>query len=181
MRIVPGFTAFNPYDLYSMPYSHSLLGALGWSVLSALCGFVWLRRMPGRERAVSAVVLGALVASHFLLDLPMHTADLPLGFAPDSAKLGLGLWNLRGAAIAAELAVLVTGGLIYLRATRARSPAAGTATGIFGVALVALAVATPFMPDPSSASAFAIQALASYLLLAGAAAWLDGVRPARQP
>ena len=28
MAIVPGFTAYNPYDLFFMPYSHSLVGAL---------------------------------------------------------------------------------------------------------------------------------------------------------
>src|SRR5258706_10947128 len=32
LRIVPGFTQYNAYDLYYMPYSHSLAGALGWSV-----------------------------------------------------------------------------------------------------------------------------------------------------
>ncbi len=28
MRIVPGFTQYNPYDLVFMPYTHGLAGAL---------------------------------------------------------------------------------------------------------------------------------------------------------
>ena len=31
VRIVPGFTATNPMDLYYMPYTHSLVAALLWS------------------------------------------------------------------------------------------------------------------------------------------------------
>src|SRR5947207_14898597 len=31
VRIVPGITATSPLDLYYMPYTHSLIGALVWS------------------------------------------------------------------------------------------------------------------------------------------------------
>jgi len=31
VRIVPGFTATNPLDLYYMPYTHSLVAAILWS------------------------------------------------------------------------------------------------------------------------------------------------------
>jgi hypothetical protein len=47
------------------------------------------------------------------------------------------------------------------------------ATVAFGLLLIALTVATPFMPDPPSARAFAIQALVSYALLALAAGAVD--------
>lgn len=173
MRIVHGFTAFNPYDLYWMPYSHSLLGAIAWSVLFGAGAFVWMRRAPVRQRAAGAAILGAAVFSHFLLDVPMHTPDLPLGPGGGSPKIGLGLWNDRAAAIAAELVVLVAGGLLYLRASRPRTRGARIATGLFGFVLVALTVATPFLPDPPSASAFAVQALVFYVLLAAAAEWID--------
>jgi hypothetical protein len=113
--------------------------------------------------------MAAAVFSHFLLDVPMHTADLPLGPGAGSPKIGLGLWNHPVAAIAAELAVLVAGGLVYLRATRPRSRGARVATVAFGLVLLALTVATPFMPDPPSARAFAIQALVFYGVLALAA------------
>src|SRR5439155_1492753 len=48
VRIVPGITASNPLDLYYMPYSHSLLAAIGWSVVALLA------------YAVFAVVIRAL-------------------------------------------------------------------------------------------------------------------------
>ncbi len=173
MRITHGFTAFNPYDLYFMPYSHSLLGALAWSVVFAIVFLVVARRDAMARRLAAAAVLTAAVFSHFLLDVPMHTRDLPLGPDAGSPKIGLGLWNHPVAAIAAELAVLVAGGLVYLRATRPRSRGAAVTTVAFGLVLIALTVATPFMPDPPSARAFAIQALVSYALLALAAGAID--------
>jgi hypothetical protein len=39
VRIVPGITATNPLDLYYMPYTHSLVAALGWSIAVAL--LIW--------------------------------------------------------------------------------------------------------------------------------------------
>lgn len=176
MRIIHGFTAFNPYDLYFMPYSHSLLGALAWSVVFAIGFLVVARRDAIARRLAAAAVLAAAVFSHFLLDIPMHTRDLPLGPGAGSPKIGLGLWNHPVAAIAAELAILVAGGFVYLRATRPRSRGAAVATVAFGLVLLALTVATPFMPDPPSARAFAIQALVSYALLALAAGAVDRMR-----
>jgi hypothetical protein len=172
MRIVHGFTAFNPYDLYFMPYSHSLLGALVWSAVFAV-GFLVVQRRDAPQRGWTLVVLTAAVFSHFVLDVPVHTPDLPLGPGAGSPKIGLGLWNHRDVAIAAELALLLTGGLIYLRATRPRGRGTRVMTVAFGFVLVAATVATPFMPDPPSGRAFAVQALILYAMLALAAGAVD--------
>ncbi len=179
MRIVPGFTAYNPYDLYRMPYSHSLAGALLWSALAALAFLAVSRKLPPRERRWTAAVLGGAVFSHFALDFPMHTPDLPLGFAPGSPKIGLSLWNHRWPAVAAELAALAAGGILYWRASRPRSRAFAVVTAAIGVLLVALTVATPLMPDPPSPNAFAVQALAGYVLLALVAGVFERGRPLR--
>jgi hypothetical protein len=180
MRIVHGYTAVNPYDLFFMPYSHSLLGALVWSAGFAAV-FLLARRPTSPHRDwLTATILAAAVFSHFVLDIPVHTSDLPLGPGPGSPRIGLGLWNHRAVTISAELAVLLAGALIYLRATRPRTRAAFPATMIFGAILVAATVATPFMPDPSSPNAFAVQALVFYAALAFAAAYVDRRRePAR--
>jgi hypothetical protein len=69
--------------------------------------------------------------------------------------------------------VLVIGGAIYLRASRPMNRGYALATSVFGVILVALTLATPFMPDPPSDRAFAIQALVSYSVLAVAAGLID--------
>ena len=179
MRIVPGFTAYNPYDLYFMPYSHSLVGALVWSAIVAAGFLLVVGRDSSRGRAAAAALLGGAVLSHFLLDFPVHTPDLPIGPGAGSPKIGLGLWNHRLTAIAAELAVLIAGGVLYLRASRPRSRGAATATTVFGLALIAMTIATPFLPDPASPRAFAVQALVSYVLLAAFAGAIDQCRQAR--
>src|SRR5437899_5173687 len=71
LRIVPGFTEYNAYDLYYMPYSHSLIGALGWSAAAGV-----LVLALGGQR--SSLWVAAAVFSHFLLDVPMHTPDMPI-------------------------------------------------------------------------------------------------------
>ena len=63
LRVVHRFTAFNPYDLYRMPYSHSLAGAIVWSAIFGGGAFLWLRRRPRIERAAAAAILGGAVFS----------------------------------------------------------------------------------------------------------------------
>jgi hypothetical protein len=162
MRLTPGFTAYNPYDLYFMPYSHSLLAAVGWSLLAAAA-----LKVARRSTAV-AVVVGALVFSHFALDLPMHTPDMPIA-SDASPKLGLGLWNHFWISFALELAALLAGTLLYVRAKAKVT----VRFWVFLAMLVLVSVVTPFMPQPTTPAEFAIQALAAYLVLAAYAAWVD--------
>jgi membrane-bound metal-dependent hydrolase YbcI (DUF457 family) len=73
VRIVPGYTATNPLDLYHMPYTHSLPAAALWSVAVALPAWAWARRSQPPARAWRlAWVLGAVVFSHWWLDLIVH-------------------------------------------------------------------------------------------------------------
>jgi hypothetical protein len=55
--------------------------------------------------------------SHWLLDLIVHRADLPLlpGNAGDLPKLGFGLWRLPAEAAAFELILVVAGAFLYWR------------------------------------------------------------------
>ena len=181
LRIVHGFTAYNPYDLYWMPYTHSLAGALVWSILAG--GLFWAasRRIPSRERRIASAVLAGAVFSHFVLDVPMHTADMPLWPGAGAPKIGLSLWNHPFASVLAELVVLAAGGWIYLRGSRARSRFARIGTAAFAVFLVALTLSTPLQPDPTSSRAFAVSALAAYIGLAILAALLDRGRPMAAP
>ncbi len=164
LRIVPGFTEVNAYDLVFMPYSHSLIGAAGWAVLA---GVVWKVSRGGRSEALA---VGAAVFSHFVLDVPMHTHDLPL-LGDTSTKIGLGLWNHRALSIAFELATFAAGWALLARA----QPTLGRARPMrtLGAVMIVLLVATPFMPAPKSPAEFAVQALAAYVALAVAAAWIE--------
>jgi hypothetical protein len=180
MRIVHGFTAYNPYDLYWMPYSHSLVGASAWSLLAAGVCLAATRRWPPGESRVAAVVFGAAVFSHFVLDVPVHTPDLPLWPGAGSPRIGLGLWNHPLVTTALELFALVAGGVLYLRATRAKNRGYAVATAIFGGLLVVLTIGTRFQPDPASGRSFAIRALVSYVVLAVVAGAVDHGRPMRR-
>jgi hypothetical protein len=174
LRIVPGFTKVTPYDLYFMPYSHSLAGAVLWSALGALAYVVLAGRATRdpKARVATALAIAICVLSHFVLDVPMHTPDLPLGFGADTGKIGLGLWNQVGVTIALEAGLLVAGGALYLGST---SPLEGgtTATQVLAALLIVVAVATPFLPPPATDAGFAIQALGAYGALAALAEWVD--------
>ena len=164
LRIVPGFTAYNPYDLVFMPYSHSLVASIVWAIVAGGIMAAFRGRTAG-------LWVGVAVFSHFVLDVPMHTRDLPIA-GNDSPKIGLGLWNHRNLSSAAELAVLGLGFCIYWRGLAATTTKR-TAVIVFAAILVVLTLATPFMPPPASDRAFAWQALFLYFALAAAAAWVD--------
>jgi hypothetical protein len=177
-RVVPGFTRVTPYDLYFMPYSHSLVGAVLWSALGAL-GFGLVAKEETRKnaRVVAALVFGGAVLSHFVLDLLVHTPDLPLGFEPSSPKFGLGLWNQVDVTLALELGVLFAGGALYGGATVPRDGNT-TPSWVVALLLVAVTIATPFLPPPADPLSGVVQMLAAYLVLAIAAEWMDRSRAA---
>jgi hypothetical protein len=173
MRITPHFTAYNPYDLYWMPWSHSLLGAAVWSIVVALAWLGIARNQPTRGR--EAVILGAAVLSHWVLDFPMHTPDLQL--VPWSAmRVGLGLWNHRGASLVTEIIVFLFGVAIYVRALPAKTASGRWRTWMLVGVMFVLLIITPFLPDPPSTIGWAAQALFAYLALAVAAARVDRAR-----
>ena len=58
VRITPGITASNPFDLYYMPYSHSLVAALLWSG-AAFVGY----KLTRSRAAYAAFLLAAAVFS----------------------------------------------------------------------------------------------------------------------
>lgn len=136
MRIVPGITAMNPMDLYHMPYTHSLLGSAGFAAGFAV--IVWLAT---RDRMVS-LLAGAVVLSHWLLDLLVHRPDLTL--AGDPPKLGLGLWNYPVIEMPLELALTFGAFAFFIARTRGYVlPAL-----VFALLLLALQAANWFGPEP---------------------------------
>ncbi|HYM35823.1 MAG TPA: hypothetical protein VET48_10535, partial [Steroidobacteraceae bacterium] len=72
VRIAPGITAFTPLDFESYPFSHSLLACIGWAILFG--GLYWLSQRYTR----GALVVAALVVSHWVLDVVSHRPDMPL-------------------------------------------------------------------------------------------------------
>jgi hypothetical protein len=167
MEIVHQYTRYNPYRLYDMPITHSLVGSLGWAVAVGVVAVA--SRLPRRE----SLWLGLAVFSHFVLDLLVHTPDLSIA-GNDTAKLGLGLWNNVPLVIGLELLTLVGGWLLFSRSKRSDATFPKQRNRIFLGILALVTIATPFMPDPASPAAFAIQALVLYGALAWASAWSVG-------
>jgi membrane-bound metal-dependent hydrolase YbcI (DUF457 family) len=166
VRIVPGITASNPLDLYYMPYTHSLVAAIFWSVAVALVSWL-LSRVTTRS---AAVWIGVAVFSHWILDFIVHRPDLPL--YDDTLKVGLGLWNYPVVALSLEAALLFGGMILYLRVTTPINAIGRVGPPVFGVVMLAIQSYIFFGPPPVSPAAAAITALVSYVLFAVLAEWL---------
>jgi hypothetical protein len=89
--IVQNFTKSTHFELEFVPCSYSLVGSLVWAALA----YVVFRLLPVKEELNKrriALVIAVAVSSHWILDLIVHTPDLPL-LDDNSLKLGFGLWN----------------------------------------------------------------------------------------
>lgn len=163
VRVTPGFLAGSPLDLYYMPYTHSLVAALIWSLAAALLYRMW-RRADG---AGAALAVGLAVGSHWLLDLLVHAPDLPL--YGDSAKLGFGLWAYKWPELVLELVLLLGSVALYVRAM----PQHARRAWILAAILCAVQIGNTLGPVPPTAAAMAIAALAAYLLFSWAGARVE--------
>jgi hypothetical protein len=166
VRIVPGITASNPLDLYYMPYTHSLVAAIFWSVAVA----VLVRLLPSVAPRSAAVWIGIAVFSHWVLDYLVHRPDLPL--YDDTMKIGLGLWNYPAVALSLEAVLLFGGMIMYLRVTKPINAIGRIGMPVFGIVMLAIQSCVFFGPPPVSPAAAAITALVSYVVFAALADWV---------
>ncbi len=172
VRIVPGLTVVTPLDFTHYPVSHSLLAVLLWGAALALV-YGWRR---GDWR--TAGVLGALVPSHWLLDLLVHRPDLPL-LPVGGPLLGFGLWSSLGATLALELSLFALGLWLYLRTTLACDAVGSRALwGLAGLLLL-IYLGNLFGAPPPDAKAIAWVGHAQWLLVAWGY-WLDRHRSLRR-
>jgi hypothetical protein len=157
VEIDPGNTALTPLAFVYYPWTHSLVMVLVWSVAAAALGVVAF----GRRR--TGLLLGALVLSHWVLDLVVHTADLPLwpGVSP---KYGLGLWNSFAGTLVVEGGLLLAGLWLYLRTTRARNAAGRYVFWSFVGLQVVIWIANFVSPPPPDERTLALFGLAGWLL-----------------
>lgn len=169
-RIVPGITASNPFDLYYMPYTHSLVATILWSVAAgALC-----KVLLGLRQWSSAAWIGAAVFSHWVLDWLVHRRDLPL--YDDTMKVGLGIWNYPVIALALEAFLLFGGMFMYMRRTTTINAVVRFGPPAFGILMIAIQAYIFFGPVPGSPSELAATALVSYIVFAAVIQWLDRQR-----
>jgi hypothetical protein len=184
VRVVPGLMAANPLDFEYYPFTHSLAAAVVWSVV--LGGIYYVLRRDTR----TAGIIGALVLSHWILDLPMHRPDLQL-WPGSSVRVGLGAWNSIPLTIFLELVVFVPGLIVYVRATRARDRIGTWALWGMVLFLVLIFVSGFFSAPPPSGRVVGYTAIGIWLfvpwsywidrhrVLVGATAAAYDVAPAR--
>lgn len=169
VRIAPGITATNPLDLYYMPYTHSLLAAVLWSVFGFLV-YKFARNSASR----AAFIVGLAVLSHWVLDLIVHIPDLAL--YDNTYKMGFGLWNYPAAAFGLEAILLFVGIYFYLRRTSAISVIGKFGMPVFGVVLLIFQTIVFFAAPPASPSSAAVTAIVLYAVFAMIAFWLEKYR-----
>ncbi|MFZ9054114.1 MAG: hypothetical protein ACO22K_13965 [Woeseiaceae bacterium] len=171
INIIENYTASTHFQLEYMPYTHSLLASLLWAVAAyAIFRWVFVKRQS------VALVVGLAVFSHWVLDLVVHTPDLPL-WSDASVKLGFGLWNSAIATYVLE-AVLLLGALwLYLKSTSASTTGGKYGMGVFVVVLLLVNIVNIFGPlGGDSKVVLAASALSAYFVFAAIAFWLDRKR-----
>ena len=167
-NIVPNFTQSTHFELEYMPYTHSLVASLLWAGL-AFALFKWV---VVKNNSV-ALVVALAVFSHWLLDLVVHTPDLPL-WSDASVKLGLGLWNNALATFVLEATLLVAATWLYLRSTSSATAIGKYGMGVYAAILILINIGNIFGPaSVDSIVVLSIVSVSMYFLFAAAAFWLD--------
>lgn len=173
LRVIKGFTAGSMLDAYYMPYSHSLIAAIVWSVfVGAIYKAVW------GAKSSNAVLVSLAVFSHWILDFIAHPRDLAI--YDNTWKVGLGFWNYRGLEFGLEVALLAGGIMLYL-ARNAVSATRKKAVIGFGIALILVQIGDTFVPrTPLSDRATAMGVWIFYTLFVGFAFLLEKIGSRRQ-
>ncbi len=154
--------------LEHMPYTHSLPGAAAWSVLAALASR-YLLRLPMN----AAILVGAVVLSHWFLDLLVHRPDLALW--PTGPKVGFALWNHEVAEQAVEIGLIALAA-VFWGAMRARAGRAIWPAAAFIAIMLSIQISAMFLPVQVDPVGTAANSLGVYLLLI-ATAWLVDRNP----
>ncbi len=170
VRIDPA--APNPFlrlEFVRYPFTHGALAVALWAILF---GAAYRARTGYRT---GALVVAALVASHWVLDFVTHRPDLPL--VAGDPRVGLGLWASAAATLGVELAMFVAGAVIYARTAPPRDRAGTILLWTLLATLLAVYAASLLGPPPPSPRAIGAGALAGWPFIAWAA-WVDRHRMA---
>jgi membrane-bound metal-dependent hydrolase YbcI (DUF457 family) len=171
VRIDPGNTRMTPLAFESYPISQSLVLALLWSGVIAT-----VHRMRSRS-ARAALVVGAAVFSHWVLDWLTHRPDLQLVPGAET-RAGLGLWNNPPLTVAIESCMFLLAVASYVIQTRPRDAIGRFGLSAFIIFLTVVYALNLTSPPPPSSQIVAASALALWLLVPWAA-WVDRHREPR--
>lgn len=173
VEIDPGNTAFTPLDFVYYPITHSLFSVVVWAILFGVVYYFI------KKRITAAVTLGALVVSHWCLDLVVHGPDLPL-LPWSDLKVGLGLWNSVPLSILIESLIFATGAFVYFKTTRSLNWKGRVSLWSLLIFLTVIYLMNIFGPPPTSARSIGWIGLAQWLLVAWGF-WIDRNRSTAPP
>ena len=165
VQIEPGNTAFTPLNFISYPYSHSFFGVLIWSVLFGSIYFAFKKNIK------SALLLAALVMSHWILDLLTHRPDLPLLPWID-LKVGFGLWNSVVSTILVEGFIFALGSYLYIKATSSKNRKGEITLWSLLIFLIVIYLMNIFGSPPPSEQAIAYVGMFQWIII-GWGYWID--------
>ncbi|MBU1095995.1 MAG: metal-dependent hydrolase [Bacteroidetes bacterium] len=114
VKVEPGNTAFTPLNFSFYPFSHGLFSVIIWAILFGGVYYFFKKSIK------SSIILGALVLSHWILDLFTHIPDLPI-LPWSEFKVGFGLWNSVLFTVIVEGFIFAAGSYLYLTSTKAEN------------------------------------------------------------
>jgi membrane-bound metal-dependent hydrolase YbcI (DUF457 family) len=155
----------NPLVLQHMPFTHSLVATIVWSLIAFA-----IANKAFRFTARDSLIVALVVASHWFLDLIVHRPDLPL--LVHEPKLGFGLWNFPSVAYGLEVLLLLFAVWFCVRAMPVRADRRRVWYG-FALLLVIIQSMTSFGPIPTTLSAMVVSALALYIIVPYAGRWVE--------
>ncbi|OGU80891.1 MAG: hypothetical protein A2W11_06585 [Ignavibacteria bacterium RBG_16_35_7] len=159
VKIESGDTVVTPLNFISYPISHSMLGVIFWGILFGIVYYL------GKKNLRGSILLGALVFSHWLLDLLTHRPDLQL-FPWSDYKVGLGLWNSFLGTVIVEGLIFALGVFIFYKVCNLQSKSKIILFWSLVIFLAAVYVMNLFGPPPPSEEPIAIVGLSQWLLIA---------------
>jgi hypothetical protein len=106
-----------------------------------------------------------------VLDTITHRADMP--FYPNSARIGLGLYNSRVGTVVVEILLFALGAWLYVTATRAPDRIGRFSLVLYLAALVFLFVGGSFGPPPKCVASEAWSGMLAFLVLVFWSGWTD--------
>ena len=165
VKIESGDTVVTPLNFISYPISHSMLGVIFWGILFGIVYYL------GKKNLRGSILLGALVFSHWLLDLLTHRPDLQL-FPWSDYKVGLGLWNSFLGTVIVEGLIFALGVFIFYKVCNPQSKSKIILFWSLVIFLAAVYVMNLFGPPPPSEEPIAIVGLSQWLLIAWVY-WID--------
>lgn len=167
VAVTPGYTKTNAFEFLHFPYTHSLFMGLVWGVIVG--GIHWLVKHDKR----SALVIGFCVLSHWLLDVIVHIADLPL--SPfGNYKVGFGLWNYVGITLIVETTIFLTSAYVYASITKPKNKAGKWSLWTLIILLLIITLSNTFGPTPSDSVMILFYSFVIMIaIIVGLSYWVD--------